>query len=86
MNEFHEEISCQHPLQGSAQGLGKLKRVLCWMTGNFCCCMAKLTHEDIHIPFQLECATQLQPRVLVVTRMFLVVALFNLEVSFFGSY
>jgi hypothetical protein len=26
MNEFHEEISCKHPLQGSAQGLGKLKQ------------------------------------------------------------
>jgi hypothetical protein len=48
--------------------------------------MAKLTHEDIHIPFQSKSATQLQPRVLVVARMFLVVALFNLEVSFFGSY
>jgi hypothetical protein len=83
MNEFHEEISCKYPLQCSAQGLGKLKRVLHWMTGNFCCCMAKLTHEDIHISFQSECATQLQPRVLVVTRMFLVVeVLFNLEVSF----
>lgn len=81
MNEFHEEISCKHPLQGSAQGLGKLKRVLHWMTGNFCCCMAKLTHEDIHIPVGVS--TQLQPRVLVVTRMFLVVeVLFNLEVSF----
>jgi hypothetical protein len=87
MNEFHDEISCKHPLQGSAQGLGKLKGVLCWMTGNFCCWMAKLTHEDIHIPFQSECATWLQPRVLVVTRMFLVVeVLFNLEVSFLGSY
>ncbi len=51
------------------------------MTGNFCCCMAKLTHEDIHIPVGVS--TQLQPRVLVVTRMFLVVeVLFNLEVSF----